>query len=146
MVQTELWSILYQPPRGMVSFQKQMCRWRIRTCSTYMSSLFQDLSCVWCFLKNTRLYILVCLCVCVCTGHLADSITLSTCVLFPCGTKAQVRDVSFTLMCYQSVKLETRQPRQPSTYTRMQAHTHTDTHTHRIKATHTLTGRSILVL
>lgn len=41
----------------------------------------------------------VCLyvCVCVCT-------TLSTCVLFSCGTQSQVLDMSFILMCHQSVR------------------------------------------
>ena len=64
-------------------------------------------------------------------GHLAACGTLSTCVLFPCGTQAQVRDASFTLMCHQSAKLETSQSATsssppPNTHTR----THTCTHTH----------------
>lgn len=135
-VQAELWSILYQPPPGT------MCTFK-STCVEFDSGPTAH-ACVLCvrnwhvlapFEKYTSEKHREFPWVCTSSlfeeggGHLAACGTLSTCVLFPCGTQAQVRDASFTLMCHQSVKLETSQSATyPSTPPHTLTHAHTLTH------------------
>lgn len=119
-----------------VHFQKHMCRVWLRTYSTCMCSLCQKLTCVcslWKIYKRETPRVPMSVYLESVWGrgggHLAACGTLSTCVLFPCGTQAQVRDASFTLMCHQSVKLETSQSATyPSTPPHTLMHTHTLTH------------------